>query len=114
MSSTILTFVICYKEGCTASTAFCKLITYEIMKELEEKGETFTIDDININSIFFADDSITIAKSMEATKKNLEIIRNISIKYGLIVNEEKNKILIFKRRNNKEIGKEERNEEIKK
>ena len=64
------------------------------MKELE-KGEKFSIDDININSIFFADDSITIAKSMEATKKNLEIIKNISKKYGLIVNEEKSKILIF-------------------
>ena len=28
------------KQGCTASTVFFKLITYEIMKELEEKGET--------------------------------------------------------------------------
>ena len=33
------------KQGCTASTAFFKLITYEIIKELEEKGETFTIED---------------------------------------------------------------------
>ena len=46
---------------------------------------------------------------MEATKKNLEIIKNISKKYGLIVNEEKSKILIFKKRNNKKIEKEKRN-----
>ena len=82
------------------------------MKELEEKGEIFTIDDININSIFFADDSITIARSMEVAKRILGIIKNISKKFGLIVNEEKSKILIFKKRNNKNIGMEERNEEI--
>ena len=40
------------KQEYTASTAFFKLIIYEIIKELEEKGETFTIEDININSIF--------------------------------------------------------------
>ena len=45
--------------------------------------------------------------------KNLEIIRNISKKNGLIVNEKNSKILIFKKRNDKKIGKEKRNEEIK-
>ena len=83
------------KQGCTASTVFFKLITYEIMNKLEEKGEKFTIGDINMNSIFFADDSITIAKTLEATKKNLEIIKDISKKFGLIVNEKKSKIMIF-------------------
>ena len=50
---------------------------------------------------------------MEATMKNLEIIKNISKKNGLIVNEKNSKILIFKKRNDKKIGKEKRNEEIK-
>ena len=86
------------KQGCTASTVFFKLITYEIMKEIEEKGEKFELEDININSLFFADDSILIAKTIEATKKNLEIIKNISKKFGLIVNEKKSKIMIFKNR----------------
>ena len=98
------------KQGCTASTVFFKLITYEIMKEIEEKGEKFELEDININSLFFADDSILIAKTIEATKKNLEIIKNISKKFGLIVNEKKSKIMIFKNRANK---RNEENKEIK-
>ena len=75
------------KQGCTASTEFFKLVTYEIIKELEEKGEKFTIGDICINSIFFADDSIALAKTINATRKNLKIIKEVSKKFGLIVNE---------------------------
>ena len=102
------------KQGCTASTVFFKLITYEIMKELEREGEKFSIDEINMNSIFFADDSITIANTIEATKKNLEVIKNISKKYGLIVNENKSKIMIFKKRGcGKEEEEKKETEEIK-
>ena len=103
------------KQGCTASTVLFKLITYEIMKELEREGEKFNIDDINMNSIFFADDSLTIANSIEATKKNLEVIKNISKKFGLIVNENKSKIMIFKKGTSGKKGAEENKaeEEIK-
>merc|ERR1711874_811854 len=86
------------KQGCTASTVFFKLITYEIMKELEREGEKFSIDEINMNSIFFVNDSITIANTIEATRKNLEVIKNISKKYGLIVNENKSKKKFLKKR----------------
>merc|ERR1712179_319988 len=85
------------------------LIKYEIMKELEKEGEKFSIEEINMNSIFFADDSIIIAKTIEATKKNLEVIKNISKKYGLLVNEKKSKIMIFKNRKSGKKG-EENNE----
>ena len=99
------------KQGCTASTEFFKLVTYEIIKELEEKGEKFTIGDICINSIFFADDSIALAKTINATRKNLKIIKEVSKKFGLIVNEEKSKILIFKKRGNRKREIDENKEE---
>merc|ERR1712055_982253 len=89
------------------SPSFFKLITYEIMKELEKEGEKFSIEEINMNSIFFADDIITIAKTIEATKKNLEVIKNISKKYGLLVNEKKSKIMIFKNRKSGKKGEDE-------
>ena len=50
------------RQGCTASTAFFKLVTYQIMKKLKEKATSFTLGIINMNSIFFADDSIMLAK----------------------------------------------------
>ena len=101
------------KQGCTASTVFFKLITYEIMKELEEKGEGFNIADTNMNSIFYADDSILIANTIEATKKNLEIIKSIGEKFGLIVNENKSKIMIFKNRGYRKTEENNEDEEIK-
>merc|ERR1711895_75864 len=77
-------------------------------------GEKFTIGDICINSIFFADDSIALARTINATRKNLQIIKEVSKKFGLIVNEAKSKILIFKKRGNRkrEIDKK-KEEEIK-
>ena len=48
------------KQGCTASTELFKIITFEIMRKLEEEGDTPEIDGIKINSLFFADDSILI------------------------------------------------------
>ena len=52
------------KQGCTASTVFFKMITYEIIKKIEEEGEEFMVENIKINSYFFADDSIIIARNI--------------------------------------------------
>jgi len=50
-------------------------VTYVIIKKLEEEGETFELEDMNLSSLWFADDSLSISKSMEDAKKNLEIIK---------------------------------------
>ena len=42
------------KQGCTASTAFFKMVTYEIIKKMEREGDMLEIDENNINSLFFA------------------------------------------------------------
>ena len=44
-------------------------MTYVIIKKLEEEGETFELEDMNLSSLWFADDSLSISKSMEAAKK---------------------------------------------
>ena len=62
------------KQGCTASTTLFKLITYMIMKEIETKGETYMIDNQNISTLFFADDNLAMARSIDAAKINLKII----------------------------------------
>ena len=93
------------RQGCTASTAFFKLVTFEIMRKLEEEGENFMIDDISMNSLFYADDSIILVRSLEAAKRNLDKIEKISKEYGLIINHEKSKILMYSK---KKISQEER------
>jgi hypothetical protein len=86
------------KQGCTASTTFFKLITYGIMNSLEEGGEEYEVEGLKISSLLFADDSLAMAKTLEAAKKNLRIIIEASKKYGLEINKEKNNILVYNNR----------------
>ena len=74
---------------------YIKLITYEIIKELERNGEALEIENTKINSLFFADDSLTMADTIEKARKNLKILTDISESYGLKINKEKSKILLF-------------------
>ena len=100
------------KQGCTASTAFFKMVTYEIIKKMEREGDMLEIDENNINSLFFADDSILIAREVESALKNLKIIKEIGKELGLEINEDKSKVMIYKKgmkyrdkvKNIKEIG----------
>ena len=85
------------RQGCTASMELFKLVTFIIMRKLEEEGEKFILDDISMNSLFFADDSIMLARTVEAAKRNLKIIVEASKEFGLNINEEKSKILLYKR-----------------
>ena len=91
------------KQGCTGSTTLFKLITYEIINELEKYGECINIGGTPINSLFFADDSLTMAETKENAKKNLEILKRVSESFGLKINKEKSKILVY---NSKEDIKE--------
>ena len=57
------------KQGCTASTTFFKLITYVIMNSVDEKGTKYEVEGINLSTLFFADDSLALAKTEEAAEK---------------------------------------------
>ena len=83
------------KQGCTVSTTLFKLITYMIMSVLEKSGVQYWIDNLSLSSIFFADDSIAIAKTEEEAKKNLKIITDTSSEYGLHINKEKSNALVY-------------------
>ena len=102
------------KQGCTASTVLFKIITYIIMSKVEEKGIKYEVEGLNINTLFFADDSMALARTEEAAKKNLEIIIEESKKYGLEINKEKSNIIIFNdEKETKEIEEIEITEKIK-
>ena len=57
------------KQGCTASTTLFKIITYKIMSSIEEKGDEYEVDNQKISTLFFADDSLAMAKNLESAKK---------------------------------------------
>ena len=84
------------RQGCTVSTELFKLVTYEIIKKLEEEGEEFCVEGINLSSLFFADDNILAAASIKQVVDNLKIVKEISREFGLVINEEKSKALVYK------------------
>ena len=88
------------KQGCTASTILFKLVTYMIMKRVENTGERYEVEGLDLSTLLYADDSLTMARRLEAAKKNLRIIIEESKKYGLEINKEKSSVLIFNNREN--------------
>ena len=93
------------RQGCTASTTFFKLITYIIIEELEGRGVLFEVDGVRINSLWFADDSIVVANSVEAAERNLKIVKEIGGYFGLEINEKKSMALVYRDKGEiREIG----------
>lgn len=83
------------KQGCTGSTTLFKLITYMIMTELEEKGTGFQNEEIKLSSLYFADDGLILSPTLEDTKKNIQLVTEISRKYGLELNKDKSNTIIY-------------------
>ena len=83
------------RQGCTGSTILFRLITYMIITELNDNGTGFTDEEINIKSLFFADDGLLLAQSIEDATDNLKIVTRISKEFGLDINKEKSNMMIF-------------------
>ena len=62
------------KQGCTASTTLFKIVTFKIMSSIELRGIEYEIEGQKITTLFFADDSLAMARTLEAAKKILRII----------------------------------------
>ena len=86
------------RQGCPASALLFKIVTYEIMKRLEEVGVKFETTRYSLNSIFYADDSIVVARTVEEARRNLAVIKEASKVFGLEINERKSKVMIFRTR----------------
>ena len=83
------------RQGCTGSAMLFKLITYMIIEELNNRGSGYKDDIININSLYFADDGLLLANSIEEAAVNLKIIIQISRHFGLEINKAKSNVMIF-------------------
>ena len=85
------------KQGCSISTLLFKLITYNIIEELEEKGIMYEVSDYKGNSIWLADDTTLIANSKENLEKNIMVLKEAAQKYGLEINMKKKQDIKNKR-----------------
>ena len=83
------------RQGCTGSTTLSRLITYIIIKEINEGGRGFGNDLIKLGALFFADDALVLADSLEDERFNIRILVEIGKKGGLDINKDKSSILIY-------------------
>ena len=83
------------KQGCTVSTTIFKLITYEIIEELQKKAKGFRNFKFNLQALFFADDALLLSHTEEDTEANIKIIKEKSEEYGLDLNLTKCNIIIY-------------------
>ena len=83
------------KQGCPLSTTLFKLVTFMIIRKLEEAGARYEVDGRNASSLFFADDSMLFSRTRQDAEKNLEIMMEVGREYGLEINKEKSKVLVF-------------------
>jgi len=83
------------RQGCTGSALLFKLITYEVMRELDCTCEGFRNEKFTLTSLFYADDGLLIAKSKRELIKSLQITQKKSEEYGLELNRDKSNIMIF-------------------
>ena len=66
------------RQGCTVSTALLKLVTYKIMKKLEELNKGLEDEVFKITSLFSADDGMLLTDSIRNAKKVVDTVTKMS------------------------------------
>ena len=90
------------KQGCTGSTSLFKLITYKIIKELQNLGGGFKDECLDINCLFYADDGLLLAKDIDTARMMINSLIDICNKFGLKINKDKSSILTYNLEHNLE------------
>ena len=63
-----------------------KLITYLIIEELERNGTGFENNLLNIKALYYADDALLLAHTMNKVEQNLKLLKELSKSYDLDIN----------------------------
>ena len=83
------------RQGCNGSTLLFLLITYCIITYLELKTNGFRNAICRIVAIFFADDGLQIAHTVEEARTAIKALVQIAGECGLEINKTKSNILIY-------------------
>lgn len=83
------------RQGCTVSTTLFKLVTFRIIEELERLGKGFKDDMFRIDSLFFADDGMLLANSVEDAEQVISRMEDVGRQFGLEINKQKSSVIIF-------------------
>ena len=59
---------------------------------------SYEVEGRDVSSLFFADDSMLFARTRSDIEKNLEIMVKVGREYGLEINKEKSKVMVYGRK----------------
>lgn len=91
------------KQGCTGSTTLFKIITYKIIQALEDLDKGFKNENFKLNSLFFADDGLLLANTVEDAVEIINTLIKVSEDCGLSINKDKSNVIIFNMKDPPEI-----------
>ena len=83
------------RQGCNGSTVFFLLITYGIIKNLQETNMGYIDNIIKIVALFFADDGLMMASTIREAETMIKALIKSAEMCGLSLNKEKSKILMY-------------------
>ena len=66
-----------------------------IIEKLNRRGGGYEDDQINVKSLFFADDGLLLSNSIDDAAKNIQIVTQISRKFGLEINKTKSNMYCY-------------------
>ena len=93
------------RQGCTLSATIFKLITYNIINELDKQIKGYSTDKVTIKSLFFADDGLILSRNEKEAIKDIMQLQKIAKEYGLEINKSKSNVMIFNAKDKiEEIG----------
>ena len=83
------------RQGCILSPLLFNLFLSDLAKKFESMSEKFELNHTGINSLFWADDLVLLAKSKEDLDKMLKILEEYCRENEIAINTRKTKCMIF-------------------
>ena len=76
-----------------------------IIEEIERNCQGVQLNELKINSLFYADYGLNLSDNKREADNNIKIVKSISWKYGLEIIIKKSKVIIFNKKEEiEEIG----------
>ena len=91
------------RQGCNGSTTLFLLITYYIIAKLQNKDMGFVNDLCSISSLFYVDDGLLLANSVNEAHNMIKTVITASEECGLQINKDKCGILIYNLKENRPV-----------
>ena len=91
------------RQGCNGSTILFLIVTYLIIEKLQSENVGYRDEIFHIAALFFADDGLVFAQSLEETNRAVRVLTEVADSCGLEMNKQKSNIMIYNRKQLKQL-----------